>query len=352
MRVAAFVFYRQEKPRMARTMDTGLRPTRKQQSCKQAARASEYPQALQHFSHCRRRAAVAPYSDRFVSGMGGWGPILIVGVLCGAVLDARARDLTTANFTSANFTSANLTSSCGAELMPAGRVNRVIDGRSFMLDDGREVRLAALAAPPAETSSAGPAARAALAAMLAGQTVALRSAAAAPDRYGRTVAYAFTAGEPKLEPKPRSVVHAMLAAGQARLGTEPREPACAAELLSWERGARIAKLGLWSDPQYGILAAGDLTSLVAGQGQFAIVEGKVLSVRESGGTIYVNFGRRWSQALTVTISKRQERMFSGAGRNPKALESRRLRVRGWIEVRNGPRIEASRPEQIEFVEAN
>ena len=111
-------------------------------------------------------------------------------------------------------------------------------------------------------------------------------------------------------------------------------------------------MGLWSDPQYAIMDAGDLTGLVAGRGRFAVVEGKVLSVRESGGTIYVNFGRRWSQALTVTISKRQERIFTGAGREPKALENRRLRVRGWIEVRNGPRIEASRPEQIELVAAN
>jgi endonuclease YncB( thermonuclease family) len=272
--------------------------------------------------------------------MGGWGPILIMGVLCGAVLDARAEDLSSQNLT--------FQSPCGAEAMPAGRVNRIIDGRSFMLDDGREIRLASLAAPPAEASATGQAARTALAGLLTGETVALRRAAAAPDRYGRAVAYAFTDGEGE----PRSVVHALLAAGHARLGAEAADPVCMAELLSQEQKARIAKLGLWRDPQYGILAAGDLTGLVAGQGHFAIVEGKVLSVRESGGTIYVNFGRRWSQALTVTISKRQERIFSGAGREPKALENRRLRVRGWIEVRNGPRIEASRPEQIEFVEAN
>jgi endonuclease YncB( thermonuclease family) len=275
--------------------------------------------------------------------MGGWGPILIVGVLSGAVLDARAQDAT-----SPNLASPSITSACGAEVMPAGRVNRIIDGRSFVLDDGREIRLASLAAPPAETSAAGQAARAALGAMLTGATVELRGVAAAPDRYGRTVAYAFAAGEPQ----PRSIAHAMLAAGHARLGVETGDPACAAELLSQERDARTAKLGLWGAPEYAILAAGDLTGLVAGQGHFAVVEGKVLSVRESGGTIYVNFGRRWSQALTVTISKRQERIFSGAGREPKALENRRLRVRGWIEVRNGPRIEASRPEQIEFVEAN
>jgi endonuclease YncB( thermonuclease family) len=269
--------------------------------------------------------------------------MLIVGVLSGAVLDARAQDVT-----SANLTSQSIKSPCGTEVMPAGRVDRIIDGRSFMLDDGREIRLASLAVPPADISAAGQAARAALAAMLTGATIELRSAAATPDRYGRTVAYAFTAGGPE----PRSVAHALLAAGHARLGVESGDPACAAELLSRERDARTAKLGLWGDPEYAILAAGDLTGLVAGQGHFAVVEGKVLSVRDSGGTIYVNFGRRWSQALTVTISKRQERIFSGAGREPKALENKRLRVRGWIEVRNGPRIEASRPEQIEFIEAN
>ena len=258
---------------------------------------------------------------------------MIVGVLCGTALDARAQDFS---------------SRCGAEPMPGGRVDRVIDGRSFVLADGREIRLAALEVPPAGgASAAGTAARAALASMVAGETVELRSAAAAPDRYGRALAYAFTAGE-----RTHSVGHALLARGHARAGAEIGDPACAAELLSQERVARTAKIGLWGEPQYAIMAAGDLAGLVAGQGHFAVVEGKVLSVRESGGTIYVNFGRRWSQALTVTISKRQERIFSDAGLAPKAFENRRLRVRGWIEVRNGPRIEASRPEQIEFVEAN
>ena len=59
----------------------------------------------------------------------------------------------------------------------------------------------------------------------------------------------------------------------------------------------------------------------------------------------MNFGRRWSEALTVTISKRNERNFAAAGLDPKRLENRRVRVRGWIEERNGPRIEAASPEQ-------
>ena len=73
----------------------------------------------------------------------------------------------------------------------------------------------------------------------------------------------------------------------------------------------------------------------------------VVSVRDSGGTIYLNFGRRWSEALTVTILKQNVRSFAVAGIEPRTLEGRVIKIRGFIEVRNGPVIEASRPEQIE-----
>ena len=76
----------------------------------------------------------------------------------------------------------------------------------------------------------------------------------------------------------------------------------------------------------------------------------MVSVRESGATIYVNFGRRWSTDFTVTILKRNERSFKAAGLEPKTLAGRRVRVRGYIEERGGPWIEAARPEQIEITD--
>ena len=116
--------------------------------------------------------------------------------------------------------------------------------------------------------------------------------------------------------------------------------------------ARAGKLGLWSEPYYEVIEARHGSQLLAARGHFTLVEGKVLSIRESGGTIYLNFGRRWSEALTVTISKRQERNFTVAGMPLKQLTNRAIRVRGWIEERNGPRIEANRPEQIEVAGLN
>jgi hypothetical protein len=36
--------------------------------------------------------------------------------------------------------------------------------------------------------------------------------------------------------------------------------------------------------------------------------------------------------------------------DPKGLAGRRIEVRGWVEARGGPVIEAARPDQIELVE--
>jgi hypothetical protein len=125
---------------------------------------------------------------------------------------------------------------------------------------------------------------------------------------------------------------------------------CAMELLARERAARAAKLGLWADSYYDLLAADNPAGVLAQRDRFALVEGKVLSVRESGATIYVNFGRRWTEDFTVTILKRNERKFVAAGVEPKRLAGRLIRVRGWIEERGGPWIEPAYPEQIELAD--
>jgi endonuclease YncB( thermonuclease family) len=269
---------------------------------------------------------------------------------------------------------------CRAELPASdtadgGKVRAISDGRSFVLEDGRDIRLAGIEVPlpPGSGESgaraeaaraASQAARTALESIIGGQTIKLRPSGAADDRYGRMLAHVYVVRGASAQ----SVAHEMLGRGFARFsaqigntagknpgdrpGDRPSDRLCAAELLGRERAAREAKLGLWGEPYYGIVGAESGAELVAERGYFTVVEGKVVSVRESGGTIYVNFGRRWSEALTVTILKRNERNFAAAGLEPRRLENRRVRVRGWVEERNGPRIEAARPEQIEVAERN
>lgn len=244
---------------------------------------------------------------------------------------------------------------CRGEAIATAAVARVIDGATFVLDDGREVRLGGVEVPPLAASdgaqaasAAGACAKAALEAMLAGATVVLRRLGPASDRYGRLSGQVFIVAEGG----ERWVQAEMVAAGHARVSARVGDRACASELAARERVAREAKLGLWGEPYYVMQKAEDHAAVAAQRGRFAVVEGKVLSVRESGGTIYVNFGRRWSEDFTVTIAKRNARAFTAAGIEPKKLQGRTVRVRGWIEERGGPWVDATRPEQIEVVEAN
>ena len=80
-----------------------------------------------------------------------------------------------------------------------------------------------------------------------------------------------------------------------------------------------------------------------------MIEGDVVSVRESGGTTYVNFSRRWSEGFTAVIVKRNAAALLAAGLDPKRLKGRRVEVRGFVELRGGPRIEVTRPEQVAIV---
>jgi hypothetical protein len=64
----------------------------------------------------------------------------------------------------------------------------------------------------------------------------------------------------------------------------------------------------------------------------------------------MSFGRRRSQALTVTILKRPARSFAADGLQPDRLDHLALAVRGLVEERPGPRIEATRPARIEIAQ--
>lgn len=145
---------------------------------------------------------------------------------------------------------------CGGEEIGRGRVGQVIDGRTFVLDDRREVRLAGIETPlpPAQDAGAkvahpkqpgvkdavapsigGAAARDALATLLTGAPVVLRRAEFASDRYGRLFAYVDLArsGSP-----PRSAQAELLAQGLAQVGDLVGDRNCAAELLRREKAAR------------------------------------------------------------------------------------------------------------------
>jgi endonuclease YncB( thermonuclease family) len=232
------------------------------------------------------------------------------------------------------------TAECAFEAQGEGRVAAIIDARSFRLEDGREVRLAGI--EPATSANKSAKNTAALAALTAGREVMLAGQDDAPDRYGRQSAFVFIGSSET------TVQSELLSQGEALVSTMVTDKACAAALMAAEGAARQGKRGIWGDPT-AIKNTESPGDILAGIGQFALVEGKVLSVRQSGTTTYLNFGRNWTRDFAATISRRVVAAFEGAGFSPKSLENKRIRVRGWIETRGGPRIEILRVGQIELL---
>lgn len=232
-----------------------------------------------------------------------------------------------------------------------GIVREVTDGDTVILDNGLVVRLIGIQAPKLALSREGyedwprgADARVALADLVLNKSILLRYGGEERDRHGRVLAQMYVAGDKALW-----VQQAMLERGMARVYSFPDNRACVTELLAAESRARTMKLGIWSDPYYTVRQAGRAQVLQGLQGHYELVEGRVLKAARAGGLVYLNFGRFWKEDLTVVIEARALRLFAEAGLDPLKLEDALIRVRGWVDVKDGPRIAVTHPEQIEVL---
>jgi micrococcal nuclease len=74
-----------------------------------------------------------------------------------------------------------------------------------------------------------------------------------------------------------------------------------------------------------------------------------VAVGQGAGRIYLNFAEDWRRDFTVSVARKDVDAFTAAGIDLKELAGKTIRVRGWLQWRNGPMIEATHPEQIELV---
>jgi endonuclease YncB( thermonuclease family) len=230
------------------------------------------------------------------------------------------------------------TAACSFAAQGEGRVASTVDARSLRLTDGREIRLAGIEPVASDALNRS----SALAALVTGREVTLRGNDDSPDRYGRQPAFVF------LEGNENPVQSALVAQGEALVSANVADRDCASALLAAEAAARAAKRGIWAGSAV-IKNAESPGDILAGNGRFMLVEGRVLSVRQAGATTYLNFGRNWTRDFAVTISRRVLPSLEAAGIAPKSLENRRIRIRGFIETRTGPRIDLVRAGQIELL---
>lgn len=235
----------------------------------------------------------------------------------------------------------------------SGKVVRIVDGDSFILsmEDGSElsVRLSAIQAPRTAQRAArawpyAAEARAGLAALIKGRVVQLYYGGERRDRFGRAVAQVYTIdnfGQPDLW-----VQGEMIRLGLARVYSWKGELADMAALYAAETKARDRNRGIWASSFYAVRSP-DPDPLAQYVDSLQIVEGIVTSTADVRGRVYLNFGADYKTDFTIAIAKKNVKRFAAI--DPVNLTGAKIRVRGWIEMINGPMIWLDHPGRLEIL---
>jgi endonuclease YncB( thermonuclease family) len=228
----------------------------------------------------------------------------------------------------------------------SAKVVKVIDGDTVVLDDGKEVRLVGIQAPKLPLNRPNfkewPLAREAkdeLEKLVLNQRVTLSYGGARMDRHGRTLAHLHTDDGTWAQGE-------MLSRGLARVYTFADNRAAAADLLALETQAREGKRGIWALNYYRVQ---DADGKVGPPDTYQLVEGTVVEVADVRGRFFLNFGSDFKKDFTAGISPKDARNFASAGLDPESLKGKRVRLRGWIDERNGPAMDLTHPEQVELL---
>ena len=244
-------------------------------------------------------------------------------------------------------------SSAAPKAGETGRVARIIDGDSFILalSNGSElsVRLSAIQAPRTSQRAArawpyAPEARAGLSALIKGRNVRLYYGGDRRDRFGRAVAQVYTVDQ---NDQPDLWVQGeMVRLGLARVYSWKGELADLSALYGLETEARDRNRGLWTSSYYAVRKP-DPDPLAQYVDSLQIVEGIVTSTADVRGRIYLNFGADYKTDFTIAIAKKNVKRFASV--DPLSLSGARLRVRGWVEMINGPMIWVDHPGRLEIL---
>ena len=240
----------------------------------------------------------------------------------------------------------------------SGIAASVLDGDTLYLTDGLKVRLSGIQAPKLPLGRKGfkawpmgEEAKAALTALTRNRRVQLFYGGKQRDRYGRALAQVYTVNA--RGDKDLWIQEEMIRLGLARVytwpDTWPHKPQDSEPLFAAERAARASKRGIWGDPYYAVRSP-DPNMLAQDVDSFQLVEGIITSTADVRGTVYLNFGADYKTDFTIVVAKKNRQSLVRAGLDPLDLEGARVRIRGWVELKNGPMIWWDDPNRLEILD--
>ncbi len=239
------------------------------------------------------------------------------------------------------------------EEIGTARVIAIVDGDTIVLDTpingSREVRLVGIQAPKLPLGRKdfipwplGEPSKQTLSTLALHKDVILYTTSHGMDRHGRLLAHLKTTDGVWLQGM-------MLSLGMARVYSLPDNRQLVREMLTQETQARLKKLGIWDHSFYAVRTPQETAALV---GRFEVIEGKVLHTTKVKNIIHLNFGEDWRTDFTLSIEKKNWKIFKESTPNLESLLSltgKNIRVRGWLKDNSGPSLGITHPEQIEIL---
>ena len=237
---------------------------------------------------------------------------------------------------------------------------QIIDGDSFIMDNGLIVRLAQIEAPRIIIGDdAGEKSRKFLQDLVLNQKITLKYGGLKRDRMGRALAQVFIQ---KPNQEPIWVNIEALRTGHARIHTYKDNRANIIDFWLAERAARRNELGLWLNPKYQARYATQ-PALIGAEGSFQLVEGQVTNIVQIANIIQIEFGNDDEKDFCAIIPEGSWKLFEGGKEGIFNLKGMNIRVRGRIQgaviarqtntgknyPAHGPRIWLDHPELIEYI---
>ena len=216
-----------------------------------------------------------------------------------------------------------LQAECAATIAETAQLERVYDGDTIKLMDGRHVRVLGINAPEVDHGNEstgqplGEEARAATVAFFKrNKMVKLSYDILRVDHYGRSLAHVYDA-------QGNSLAAYLLRMGLGFQISVPPNISSAECLRNAEVAAKRQHLGVWSNPYWRPKQASELTLM---DGGFKLVQGKVLRVHQAK-TVWLEL----DGPLAINISPTQGSYFMT--QDWQRLKGKQVEVRGWITSR-------------------
>ncbi len=223
-------------------------------------------------------------------------------------------------------------------------VEKVIDGDSFRLKGGQEVRLIGIDAPEYGKPGAD-IAKDFLENIIYGRKIILRTDGENTDKYGRLLRH-VQAGDIFINRE-------MVKKGYARVKYILPGSKSGKDFLKLQHEAESSKSGLWAfgvfssekPLQEGIVSWKDVHNHY---GEEVTVQGKVVRAYNSGKACFLNFHQDWKKHFTAVIFAKN---FNKFPKLPEILYiNKEVRVTGLVKkYRDAPEIIVNGPEQIKTI---